>query len=136
MEILGIGPLEFVFILLIALLVLGPTDMVKAGRTIGRFLRNLVMSPGWKSFQQASRDLRTLPNKLMRDAGLEEELQAVQELTRQTRLPSLGSTLDSISRDISPWTTPPPENNSSAEKPIPEDHPESAAGAPEETGQG
>src|SRR4030067_2019059 len=85
MEIFGIGPLELIFIFLIALIVLGPTDMVKAGRTIGRFLRKLVMSPTWRSFQQASKDIRYLPNKLMRDAGLEEDLKAVEEIARQAR---------------------------------------------------
>jgi len=61
MDILGIGPLEFVFVLLIALIVLGPNDMVKAGRTLGRFLRKLVTSPGWQMVQQTSKDLRYYP---------------------------------------------------------------------------
>ena len=63
MEILGIGPLELIFIFLIALIVLGPTDMVKAGRTLGRFMRRIVTSPGWRTLQQASREMRYLPNK-------------------------------------------------------------------------
>lgn len=127
MEILGIGPLELLFILLIALIVLGPTDMVKAGRTIGRFLRRLVISPGWRNFQQASRELRTLPNKLMRDAGLEEELEALREISRETSLPRLGETLQSLDRDISSWTTPPPitaDPNTIADpgsEPVPQD---------------
>jgi Sec-independent protein translocase protein TatA len=119
MEILGIGPLELVFILLIALIVLGPTDMVKAGRTIGRFLRRLVISPGWRNFQQASRELRTLPNKLMRDAGLEEELAAIREITKETSLPRLGETLESLDRDITSWTTPPPISPNSEQSPAP-----------------
>jgi Sec-independent protein translocase protein TatA len=69
MEILGIGMPELVFIVIIALLILGPKDMQKAGRIIGRFLRNLVTSDGWKLFQQTSRDLRNLPNRLMREAN-------------------------------------------------------------------
>jgi uncharacterized protein YjiS (DUF1127 family) len=73
MEILGIGPLELFFILIIALIVLGPKDMVKAGRTIGRFLRSLVTSPTWRAVSRTSTELRNLPNKLIRDAGLEEE---------------------------------------------------------------
>ena len=44
MELFGIGPLELLFILIIALIVLGPKDMVKAGRTLGRFMRQLMMS--------------------------------------------------------------------------------------------
>jgi Sec-independent protein translocase protein TatA len=69
MEILGIGMPELIFVIIIALLVLGPKDMQKAGKTIGKFLRTIIMSDGWKLFQQTSRDLRTLPNRLMREAN-------------------------------------------------------------------
>lgn len=69
MEILGIGMPELVFIIIIALLILGPKDMQKAGKTIGKFLRNIVTSDGWKIFQQTSRDLRNLPTRLMREAN-------------------------------------------------------------------
>jgi sec-independent protein translocase protein TatB len=105
MEIFGIGPLELMFILLIALIVLGPTDMVKAGRTIGRFLRRIVMSPAWQSFQRASRDLRYLPNKLMRDAGLEDlekDLEKFKSVSRETN-----RDLEAWKKDITSWTTPP-----------------------------
>lgn len=71
MEILGIGPSELLFIIIIALIVLGPKDMQKAGKTVGRWLNNLVRSDGWKAFQQTSREIRSLPTKLMRDANLE-----------------------------------------------------------------
>ena len=69
MEILGIGINELVFIVIIALIVLGPRDMQKAGKTIGKWLRDIVTSDGWKVFQQTSRELRTLPNRLMREAN-------------------------------------------------------------------
>ena len=72
MDILGIGPLELFFILLIALIVLGPKDMVKAGRTLGKFMRSVVTSPNWHMLQQASREIRGLPNRLIREAGIEE----------------------------------------------------------------
>lgn len=75
MEILGIGMPELIFVIIIALLILGPKDMQKAGKTIGKFLRNVITSDGWKLFQQTSRDLRTLPNRLMREAN--EELEQV-----------------------------------------------------------
>lgn len=71
MEILGIGPSELLFIILIALIVLGPKDMQKAGKTVGRWLNNLVRSDGWKAFQQTSREIRSLPTKLMREANME-----------------------------------------------------------------
>ena len=69
MEILGIGPLELLFILLIALILLGPNDMVKAGRTLGRIMRKTILSP---TFLEMQRTIRNLPNELMRQAGLEE----------------------------------------------------------------
>ena len=71
MEILGIGAPELVFVIIIALIILGPKDMQKAGRTIGRWLNQLVQSDGWKAFQQTSREIRNLPNNLMRQANME-----------------------------------------------------------------
>ena len=86
MEILGIGPSELIFIVIIAIIVLGPKDMRKAGRTIGKWLRNVVTSDGWKLFQQTSREIQTLPNRLMRDAALDELKEAQRELSRPLAL--------------------------------------------------
>src|SRR5512135_1470160 len=82
MEFLGIGPSELFFIILIALILLGPRDMQKAGRTIGKWMRRIVTSEGWRLFQQTSREIQTLPNRLMREAALD-ELKAVQKDLRQ-----------------------------------------------------
>ncbi|HEX9388127.1 MAG TPA: hypothetical protein VF918_17510 [Anaerolineales bacterium] len=71
MEIFGIGASEFVFIILIAIIILGPKDMQKAGRTIGRFLNQLIQSDSWKLFQRTSNELRSLPRNLMREANME-----------------------------------------------------------------
>jgi sec-independent protein translocase protein TatB len=75
MDIFGIGTSEILFIVIIALIILGPKDMQKAGRTVGKWLRSIVTSDGWKIFQQTSREIKTLPNRLMRDAN--EELSQV-----------------------------------------------------------
>ncbi|MGD8405073.1 MAG: twin-arginine translocase TatA/TatE family subunit [Anaerolineales bacterium] len=72
MDILGIGPTELVFIILIALILLGPKDMEKVGRTIGRFLRDMTQSEGWRAFRDTSREIRNLPNRLMREANIED----------------------------------------------------------------
>jgi Sec-independent protein translocase protein TatA len=72
MDFLGIGPLELFFIFLIALIVLGPKDMAKAGKTLGRAMRNIVTSPNWQALQKLSQEMRVLPNKLMREAGVED----------------------------------------------------------------
>ena len=82
MEILGVGWQELIFIFLIALIVLGPRDMQKAGKTLGRWLNQLVRSDGWKALQQTSRELRKLPNTLMKEANME-ELQEAERAIRQ-----------------------------------------------------
>ncbi|MBL7161671.1 MAG: twin-arginine translocase TatA/TatE family subunit [Anaerolineales bacterium] len=110
MDILGIGPLELVFILLIALIIFGPKDIVKAGRTVGHFLRKVVTSEGWSAFQQASKGMRNLPNTLMREAGIEEE-----ELKKMTGVTDLKETTSDIDNKISSWTTPPSKNKSQPE---------------------
>jgi Sec-independent protein translocase protein TatA len=107
MEFLGIGPLELFFIILIALIVLGPKDMVKAGRTIGRFLRTLVTSPTWKTIQQTSRDLRYLPNRLMREAGLEDlkgSLPEGQTIRKEMGLDQMESDMKQWQKEVGGWT--------------------------------
>lgn len=133
MDILGIGPLELFFIIIIALIVLGPRDMAKAGRTIGRYLRMIVKSSGWQAVQQTSKELRRLPNRLMREAGLEEDLSDINKILpsnlnkkfswrdlmeesepkqRIEQVPKDKEEITSIANQnvVSEWTTPPTHN--------------------------
>jgi Sec-independent protein translocase protein TatA len=91
MEILGVGMPELIFILIIALLVLGPKDMEKAGRAFGRFLNNFFKSGAYKAMTQAGQKLRNLPYELARNAN--EELDDLKkfndELKQQSK--SLGT---------------------------------------------
>jgi Sec-independent protein translocase protein TatA len=105
------------FIILIAMIILGPNDMVKASRTIGKFLRKLVTSPTWGAIQQTSREIRYLPNKLMREAGLDEEVKTLNEIGASVQ--KMGNFQAGINlnppeksgpgapSDLSAWTTPP-----------------------------
>ena len=72
MDFLGVGPLELIFVLIIALLIIGPNDIGKTARTIGKFLNRLYKSEEWRALTEASRTIRTLPNRLAREAELEE----------------------------------------------------------------
>jgi sec-independent protein translocase protein TatB len=111
MDIFGIGTSEILFIIIIALIILGPKDMQKTGKTIGKWLRGIVTSDGWKIFQQTSRELKTLPNRLMREAN--EELGGVgKELKDATNLTG-SKPYNSITPprpQPSPVTIPTPEN--------------------------
>lgn len=93
MEILGVGPSELIFIIIIALIVLGPKDMQKAGRTLCKWLRKIITSDGWKLFQQTSREIQTLPNRLMREAAID-ELKDIQKDVTQS--------LDSVQKNLRP----------------------------------
>jgi Sec-independent protein translocase protein TatA len=72
MNIFGIGPMELVFIGILLLIVFGPKDLQKAGKTVGHTLRKIVRSDTWKMVQQTSKSIKQLPNELIRDADLEE----------------------------------------------------------------
>lgn len=72
MNIFGVGPLEIIFILIIALIFIGPQDIGKYARSAGRFLNRFYRSDTWRLFRETSRNIRTLPNRLAREAALEE----------------------------------------------------------------
>jgi hypothetical protein len=73
MEILGIGPMELFFIVILALIILGPKDMMKAGRSIGKFLRDVTRSEYYQAFVTSSREIKTCPRAPRFAVNLEEE---------------------------------------------------------------
>jgi len=72
MDLLGVGPLELALILLIVFLVIGPNDLAATGKKMGRFLSTIKKSEFWKGVSQISKEVRTLPTTLMREAELED----------------------------------------------------------------
>jgi sec-independent protein translocase protein TatB len=104
MDILGIGPLELLFILLIALIVVGPKDLARVGRTLGRTLNRIYRSDSWKVLNEASKTIRTLPNRLAREAALE-ELDSVKQDMDKTR-EELESESLKFEQSLKAWTQP------------------------------
>ena len=84
MQFLGIGPLEFLLIIVIAIIVLGPKGMVKAARETGKMIRKLIRSPLWRDVMDTSREIRDLPNKIAREAGIEEDLEDLRRSTQRS----------------------------------------------------
>ena len=72
MNLFGIGIPEIVFILFLVLLLFGPKDLEKTGRILGKGLNKVVRSDIWRTIQQTGHEIRSLPNRLMRETGLEE----------------------------------------------------------------
>jgi sec-independent protein translocase protein TatB len=83
MEFLGIGPMELVFIILLAIILFGPKDIVNTSKSIGKSLNKFIRSDTWKTINQTSRELKNLPTRLMRETGLDElEKSAREEMAK------------------------------------------------------
>lgn len=93
MDILGIGPMELAFIVIIALIVLGPKDMAKTSRTIGKFMRDVVKSDTWKAVKTTTKELEHLPNRMMREAGLEDDFKELNNISRSVTAADLTRTI-------------------------------------------
>jgi sec-independent protein translocase protein TatB len=136
MNFLGIGPLELVFVILIAIIIFGPKDIVKASKTVGGYLRKLMTSPTWQVVRKTSKELQNLPNTLAREAGLDEIQEDLSSISPKNLQKEIKDGLDQdfgkIGQDLSSWTTPPsilqepeilaePEDNTEDTVPISED---------------
>lgn len=105
MDFLGIGPTELIFILIILFLVLGPQDLVKLGSTLGRTMRSIRESGAWRSINDATRQLRELPQNLARQAGVEEIEQMGKEIGSE--LKEQRTKLEDLDRQFVAWTRQP-----------------------------
>jgi len=76
---LGIG--EILLIIIIALIIFGPDNMVKTAREIGTFIRKVTKSPYWQEVWATRRELAELPKMIAKEAQLEE---TIKDLNRET----------------------------------------------------
>jgi Sec-independent protein translocase protein TatA len=117
MELFGIGPLELLLILLLALIIFGPKDIEKAGRTLGRSLYKLINSETWRSLTQVSKKMKSLPDTLIREAGLE-------ELEKKKAAGKFTSTAWLEDPNIRPQTKPATKSNPGGDPPAAEKSPD------------
>ena len=113
MNIFGIGPLEIVFVLIIGILVLGPEGMIEAGRKLGKFMRSIIHSPWWKNIRQGVSEIQHLPQRLIREAELE-ELNELRDLTKNS-FPKIGGN-ELLNSSWSGLSATSPEQNPEQEK--------------------
>lgn len=105
MDFLGIGLPELIAVFIIVLLVLGPNEIAKVGKTIGRFIRNINTSEDWKALKRLTREIRTLPNRLAREAELDEIKKQFDE--DQTIAPLKEALNLKEDLNLEAWTSPP-----------------------------
>ncbi len=112
MEIFNVGPLEFLFILLLAFIVLGPEGSLKTARQAGRLVYRIVRSPLWAYLLKTSEEVRDLPRQIVREAGMEESLKDLQNGARQFRQEAkqVGEQINAdLQMDVTPRIAPPAE---------------------------
>ena len=81
MEVFNIGPFEFLIILVIMFVLLGPEEMKRTARRIAIAIRKFVSSPIWADITGMREEIRELPKRLMEDTGLDEAVQEIKQTT-------------------------------------------------------
>ncbi len=115
MDFLGIGPLELGLILILAILIIGPRDLVKVTRTLGVWFRKLATSEAWLAMRRATQEVRTLPDRLAREAGLDEVKRDLNQVVKPVKPVSGQGT-----PDVNPaWTSPPDSASPPGSEPLP-----------------
>ncbi len=79
--IFGIGIPEILIVVVLALIILGPQDMVKTARKLGAWVYRVYHSPTWRMIMSTSQEIRELPTKFVREAGLEETVKDIRHTT-------------------------------------------------------
>jgi sec-independent protein translocase protein TatB len=111
MELFGIGPMELVFIILLAIIIFGPKDIVNTSKTVGKSLNKFVRSDTWKTINQTSHELKNLPTRLMRETGLDELEKSTKEEMAQVDTAIQISVEPVTFVDTPPGVIPKPDNS-------------------------
>lgn len=98
MEILNIGFPELILLLLLGFLVLGPGEIAGTARKLGTWMRKVTNSTIWKDIVSTSNEIRDLPNKLIREADLENEILEVKQFASTNSI--LNDDVLKISKEI------------------------------------
>lgn len=96
MNVFGIGFPEILFILVIALIILGPKNLVKTSRDISSAIRKFATSDTWKSIINSTQEIRNIQEKIIDDTGLKESINTLRSSTRDIGLPPSQSRWDSL----------------------------------------
>lgn len=99
MEVFGIGPLELLLIFLLALILLGPKDMVNGAKKLAAWIRSMRESDLWKS----TKEISDMPKKIMKETGLEDELSQMRNMSNATMHDVINEVSQSTS-DVKPET--------------------------------
>ena len=121
MKVFNIGVGEILFIIILAVIIFGPENLVKSAREMGGFLRKVTKSPYWQEVWATRRDLEEIPRMLAKEANLKETLRELDLDTKGVSSQVSGAVTDLIN-EVDEKTAPP--------KDAPLDTPDESANQP------
>lgn len=121
MKVFNIGVGEILFIIILAVIIFGPENLVKSAREMGAFLRKVTKSPYWQEVWATRRDLEEIPRMLAKEANLKETLRELDLDTKGVSSQVSGAVTDLIN-EVDEKTAPPKET--------PQDTPDDSANQP------
>lgn len=107
----GIGFGEIAFILILMIIILGPKKMVEGARSLGKTIRKLTHSQFWKDAVKTSREIQSIPKKIIDEAGIEDDVKEISKalnpdfhntINGTTRPPDFESTDEQVKRSKEP----------------------------------
>jgi Sec-independent protein translocase protein TatA len=81
MKLFNIGIPEALLLVILIFIILGPGRIVSSARRLGTWFRTLSQSPLWQDIVSTSNEIKDLPQKLIKEAELEEELKSLKEFS-------------------------------------------------------
>jgi Sec-independent protein translocase protein TatA len=104
-KVFNIGVGEILFIIILAVIIFGPENMVKSAREMGVFLRKVTKSPYWQEVWATRRDLEEIPKMLAKEANLKETMRELELDTKGVSSQVSGAVTDLIN-EVDGKTTP------------------------------
>jgi hypothetical protein len=82
MQILNVGPLELIFFFLLAFILLGQDGMVGFAKKSAQWIAKIIRSPYWRELVNTSEEVKSIPQKLIQGAKLDQSLSEIKEMSR------------------------------------------------------
>lgn len=99
MKIFNLGISEIILIVILALIVMGPGNMVKTAREIGTFIRKVTKSPYWQEIWATKRELTEIPKILAKEADLDATMKDLEKETKGMHS-SVASTMSDFIKEV------------------------------------
>jgi len=96
MNILGIGIPELIFIFIIAMIILGPGNMVKTARQLSAGIKKMLNSDLWRSMVISTKEMRNIQDKILKETGLPESLESLKQSTKVITNPASNQWVNTI----------------------------------------